>query len=320
MDSALVKTLSREVINKAGQIFKAYGEITDALECELLMSRSNVMKPKEHVCKKGASLKTSEPLMRRLAAYSASAGVALLAAPVAEATIQNINSLSLSLDLPQNGGFQSLPFNVGPFNGELRGSRATYKQTTYIPGTYFPGTPPYTGPSNTYFPGSPGFYNPGHAETIGTNRYGKASFYGNIANSGSYAKRFNKGDAFGSLSFGSSRHLLASKSYSGNAYGNFRGQSGYIAFQTGSYYGWLKVKVGLDSNGVPNQISLVDNGNGVYGAFDKIDDISADGFTIGAVAAPEPSIAAIGGLGLLAFGAAGVRELRRRRGQSKIQN
>jgi len=260
---------------------------------------------------KRISRKTSDRLMRRLAAYSATAGAALLAAPVVNATIHNISNLSVSLDLPQNGGNQSLSFDVGPFHGGFIGNRGTYKNMTYVPGSFSPGTPPYTRPSGTYFPGSPGFSNPGHDTTVGTNRYGRANLAGNIA--GGFASRLDKGIPFAGLAFSNNSHLLASRSGSGGGTGNFGGQSGYIAFQTGSYYGWLKVKVGLDSNGVPDQISLVDNGDGIIGAFDKTSEVSADGFNVGVTEAPEPSIAAIGGLGLLAFGAAGVREWRRRK-------
>jgi hypothetical protein len=269
------------------------------------------MKSKEHSGKKLTSLKISEPFARRLVAYSATAGAALLAAPVADAAIQNINSLSLSLDLPQNGGYQSLSFDVGPFHGAFNGHRGTYKQMSYVPGSFNPGTPPYTAPGGTSFPGSPSFSNPGYSRTVGTNRYGRANLSGNIA--GGLASRLDRGIPFAGLAFSNNSHLLASRSSYGGGTGNFRGQSGYIAFQTGSYYGWLKVKVGLDADGVPNQISLVDDGNGIVGAFDKTSEALADGFNVGIVAAPEPSIAAIAGLGLLAFGAVGVREMRRRK-------
>jgi hypothetical protein len=269
------------------------------------------MKPRNVSSQERASRKTSDPLTRRLAAYSATAGAALLTMPVADAAIQNINNVSLSLDLPQNGGYQNFSFNVGPFQGAFNGNRGTYKQRSYVPGTYFPGSPPYTGASGTYFPSNPGFSNPGHYTTVRTNRYGRANLAGNIA--GGFASRLDKGIPFAGLAFSNNSHLLASRSGSGGGTGNFGGQSGYIAFQTGSYYGWLKVKVGLDSNGVPDQISLVDNGDGIIGAFDKTSEVSADGFNVGVTEAPEPSIAAIGGLGLLAFGAAGVREWRRRK-------
>jgi len=231
--------------------------------------------------------------------------------PVADAAIQNINSASLSLDLPQNGGYQSFSFNVGPFQGAFNGNRGTNKQRSYVPGSFSPGIPPYTGPSGTFFPGTPGHSFPGYSRTVGTNRYGRANLAGNIA--GNFASRLDKGIPFAGLAFSNNTHLLASRSSFGGVNGNFISRSGYIAFQSGSYYGWLKVKVGLDSNGVPDKISLVDNGDGIVGAFDKSSDVSADGFNVGITAVPEPSVATIGGLGLLALGAAGVREWRRRK-------
>mgnify|MGYP001549996691 CR=1 FL=1 len=92
---------------------------------------------------------------------------------------------------------------------------------------------------------------------------------------------------------------------------------GYIGFKqvngTHTYYGWLRISVSETSQNQPLSISLVDNGDGIYGAFG----LRTDGIKAGETASPvpEPSVAAIGGLGLLALGAAGVRELRRRRKQ-----
>lgn len=256
------------------------------------------MKPRENSCKKRALPKTTDPMMKRLAVYSATAGAALLVAPVADAAIQNITGLSISLDLPQNGGVQTLSFAAGPFHGSMQGSNQT--RVTTLAGPSFP-----TGPSSFPTTSSPG--------VLTVVYLGQAVLQGNVAGSGSLASRPAKGIAFSGMNFSTPAHRLAYKSQFGASSGNFLGRSGYVAFKTNSYYGWLKVKVDLDSNGVPNQISLVDNGNGVFGAYDNINDVIADGFTVGAVAAPEPSTVAISGLGLLAFGAAGVCELRRRR-------
>ncbi|MEO6847901.1 MAG: PEP-CTERM sorting domain-containing protein, partial [Chthoniobacterales bacterium] len=82
------------------------------------------------------------------------------------------------------------------------------------------------------------------------------------------------------------------------------------------YYGWLRLKVTNNSNGIPIQMSLIaaDGHPDIYGAFDRADQVDGDMFKTGSIAAvPEPSITALGGLGLLALGAAGVREMRRRR-------
>lgn len=95
--------------------------------------------------------------------------------------------------------------------------------------------------------------------------------------------------------------------------------SGYVAFKQAAnghnYYGWLKVKVTENGNKQPTEIQLVANSNGNYGAYDLVGNTTSDGFTVGddVVPVPEPIHPALVGLGLLAVGAAGVRELRRRR-------
>jgi hypothetical protein len=96
-------------------------------------------------------------------------------------------------------------------------------------------------------------------------------------------------------------------------------KTGYIGFkgyQNGNtYYGWVRVKVTGDAGGIPNSVSLVASADnpGIFGAYDISTDPDIGTFTAGEIAGvPEPTEAAIG-LGLLAFGAAGVREMRRRR-------
>ena len=94
-------------------------------------------------------------------------------------------------------------------------------------------------------------------------------------------------------------------------------QSGYIGmhFKAGGedYYGWLKIKLGFDIGGFPTSISLVANESGIYGAYG--DNTILAGQTV----VPEPSVVGLTGLGLLACGAAGVRELRRRRLQASAK-
>jgi len=261
----------------------------------------------------------SNSLNAKLAAYSATATAALLAAPTAEATVQNITGLNVSVNL---AGSQS--FDAGPFHGSVNGTHTAQINSAYIPG--FPGTPGFPGLPSTPggFPGSPGFPGfpgiPGH-ETFFSSKRGSAKIHGTqgiAANLGNVVL-LSKGANFSGLNFLSGTNLLlaAKFSHSGGR-GNFLGQSGYVAFKAhdtkGTYYGWLKVKVSEDSSGVPDKIELVDNGNGVDGAYDLTSDVLGDGFTVGSVApVPEPSVAAIGGLGLLALGARGVRELRKRR-------
>lgn len=63
----------------------------------------------------------------------------------------------------------------------------------------------------------------------------------------------------------------------------------------------------------PAEVTLADkNGNGIYGAFGLVSDNIKAGEIAGV---PEPAMLAIDGLGLLALGAAGLRELRQRRQQ-----
>jgi hypothetical protein len=91
-------------------------------------------------------------------------------------------------------------------------------------------------------------------------------------------------------------------------------KTGYIGLKTQAnghtYYGWLRVKVTDESNSVA-LVPSADNSS-VFGAYDISTDPNIGNFTAGEVAVPEPGEAAVG-LGLLAFGAAGVREMRRRR-------
>lgn len=81
-------------------------------------------------------------------------------------------------------------------------------------------------------------------------------------------------------------------------------KTGYLAFKVGSYQGWVGISMGRGNRYI-NSVNFYDkNGDGIYGAFSTRD------ITVGYV--PEPSTVALG-LGLLALGAAGVREHRRRK-------
>jgi hypothetical protein len=73
-----------------------------------------------------------------------------------------------------------------------------------------------------------------------------------------------------------------------------------------TYYGWLRVKAPIGGG-----IALVTNEAGVFGAVAPKGEILGAGETT-ITPTPEPSVAALGGLALLACGAAGVREQRRR--------
>lgn len=103
--------------------------------------------------------------------------------------------------------------------------------------------------------------------------------------------------------------VFAQKSSMG-VFGNFQqalGGTGYFGFKLvqnmHTYYGWMRAKVTF-SGSTPTGISLVPKigTTNIYGAYGD------NTMTAGAI--PEPSVF---GLGLLALGAAGVREMRRRR-------
>ena len=93
-------------------------------------------------------------------------------------------------------------------------------------------------------------------------------------------------------------------------------QTGYVGFKFNngvhSYYGWLRVDVTGDGNGRPTSLSLVSE-DGDVGAYALADSLGGQNIEAGQVSAiPEPTSMA-SGLALLALGAAGVREMRRRR-------
>ncbi|HVU24523.1 MAG TPA: hypothetical protein VHE13_10395, partial [Opitutus sp.] len=92
---------------------------------------------------------------------------------------------------------------------------------------------------------------------------------------------------------------------------NYIGFKAYANSQT--YYGWLRIKVQNGADGLPSQISLVakDGEPAVFGAFGLASDNVLAGQSFG-TAIPEPANVP-GGLALLALGAAGVREFRKRR-------
>lgn len=238
----------------------------------------------------------------KLAAYSATATVALLAAPAADATIDTITTFSYnngstfdttppSLTEVNKGGH--LYFTAGVFRG---GIAVTNKNTNM-----------------SIF---------GEAE-IGV----KASaHHGLILDNGSFptdgVARLNLGDPivgdFGGL------HVLADPNSPGGssskqnqflpvADGKATGYVGFEQKKSGhTYYGWLRVSVTADANDKPDSVSLVAKAGdpGIYGAYG----LASDDITAGQIAAvPEPSLAVLGGLGLLALGAAGVREMRRRK-------
>jgi hypothetical protein len=259
------------------------------------------------------SPETSAPLIRRLAAYSATAGAALLAAPATEAAIQNLVTFSY------DGGST---FNATAPDGTI--SHSSWNSLNF------------TAASAGHNAGFKGYF---RLQTGAS-----APLFG-IVEMGAYVANHTLSAHASKLVFGASiinrnfggpylTHLLASRSNPGGpgpgsstAFGDFAPAgpdataTGYVAFKTNlrsqTYYGWLHVKVSNNASGVPAEVSLISkNGDpGVFGAFS----LASDNLTAGetALAAPEPSVAAIDGLGLLALGAAGVRELRRRKAAAR---
>jgi len=269
------------------------------------------MKLRKLSYRKWGSVKRCDPLMKRLALYSATAGAALLAAPGAEATIQNITTFS------------------------------------YDGGSSFGSTPPNdsnSGGTNLNFTAATAGHNAGFVGFLEVNNgnfgfdsgTGIARIGGHVANhtfSGMASKLVFGASVMNRVFFNvngeatlASRHLSSSFGLGpgpGSSRGNFLPHgagatvTGYVGFKTNlrgqTYYGWLRVKVSNDGSDFPFEVSLISkNGDpSVFGAYG----LASDNITAGetALAAPEPSVAAIAGLGLLALGARGVREWRRRR-------
>jgi hypothetical protein len=102
--------------------------------------------------------------------------------------------------------------------------------------------------------------------------------------------------------------------------GGATNSSGYLDFRakvgSHTYVGWLHPGVeALERGNFADQVSLLaqDSNPRIFGAYELIGDVTP-AFTNGTIAsAPEPSISTLSGLDLLALGAAGVREMRRRR-------
>ncbi len=87
--------------------------------------------------------------------------------------------------------------------------------------------------------------------------------------------------------------------------------TGYMAFKFvnagKNYYGWLRGKMEFSGWDATSFEFIKNDAGNAYGAYG----LASDNMKVGMV--PEPSTVALSGLGLLALGAAGVREMRRRR-------
>lgn len=248
-----------------------------------------------------ARFNRSKEFNSKLAAYSATAKAAALAAPAAalltgpaaHAALMNITGPSVDLNLPLNGGPQQVLFTVGPF---------------------------------------PGLLLSGRRDVGGSGSSGQLYLEGQVARSGYPSVRVSRlgyGDTINgkNFNFGGVPLAFVLRSSHGTVFdrGNFLpppngAVTGYIAFKTFSsvagtnYYGWLRVKVQGDSRGLPEEFSFVDkNGDGIFGAYGlKSDNITA-GETAPTSVPDAGSTAMLTGLALLALGAFGVHETRRRR-------
>jgi hypothetical protein len=218
----------------------------------------------------------SKKLNSQLAAYSATATAALLVVPAAKATVENITIA----DLSSNGVAGVVP------ELSLNGTAQTLSLTAA----------PFAGSFAGF-----SFNVVDLAGQIAATQNGKvdvlaehATIVGlNFANNGS--------------------HTLNGFGVAGPANGAVTDYVGFKAHQNAqTYYGWLRVQIGFNNGGVPDNIQLVSKAGNpdIFGAYGTTSDNVWAGQI---VATPEPSVAALGGLALLACGAAGVREMRRRR-------
>ncbi|HVU38501.1 MAG TPA: hypothetical protein VHC95_09210 [Opitutales bacterium] len=235
-------------------------------------------------------------LTPRLGAYSATAAAALAFAPNAQAQTIPITSFSYSghtnITTPPSFALpyprSTLRFSAGPFALAFAGVQVYHNSS-----------------------GGGGM----------VSIYGRNGLF--IADNGGIALKLGPGSAI-KLQPGFNFAAELALNNPNNIYGNFLppangAVTGYIGFKGShaghSYYGWLNVKVTGDANGYPIAVALVPKTGapGVFGAYDISTDPNINSFGTNSI--PEPADAAFG-LGLLAFGAAGVRELRRRRKQA----
>ena len=235
----------------------------------------------------------------RLAAYSTTAAAALLIAPPAEAGIVDLSGSTTTFIL--TGSITFFPLNQSPFQAIIYGLATDNNATN--------------------------FFCSAHLGNLGN---GQILDYGF---SGSKAEKLGLGVHFAGYNFADFREK-GTLAFEHNSFGykDFSGQfvpgshgtamTGYVGLKTvqngHTYYGWLRVKVSGNAYGAMDSVSLVAV-DGIVGAYDTKDDVIIDSFAAGVTVTPtpEPSVAALGGLALLACGAVGVREQRRRQAAAK---
>lgn len=228
------------------------------------------------------------PLKKRLPAYSAAAGAVLAMTPAAQATVHNIADPGVSFDFNNQSNLNQL-INAGPFEVKFHGNA----------------------------PVSPSDLGQAWFSAFGSVKFAKTGFSSTVLN-------LDKSATFASRDFGAFGMLANKTHFGGGNAGQFlpngasAARSGYIALRAGAgstvKYGWLKVSVQNGADGRPSKFSFLPSADDsqVFGAWVLASDPDAASFTTGTVAVPEPASLSVG-LGLLALGAAGVREWRRRR-------
>jgi len=228
---------------------------------------------------------------QKLLGYSATAGAALLLAPASHAQTLNIEYFNVFPFAP--GGPPTFTVTSASFNLGVRERRFGAWSAGHSPiftALFLQSNNPVTGGNLRFHVDGSGVEERSHAALLlGNNsRIAGAGLLGSLVTVAGY---FRPGHA---------------------AYGNFlpigpnAHASGYIGFKIATNeYGWLRIKVTNDAYGAPITVAVVAAQDGLLG---QVGDSSLR--TPSAI--PEPADVA-SGLGLLALGAAGVRELRRRR-------
>jgi len=237
-------------------------------------------------------------LNQRLLAYSATAGAALACGSAAHAGITGISSGT-------NGNFTFEGSPVTTLNPP---------SFTLLPGTHV-GSFKIGVDTHAFHMG--GYI---QASIVAARMYGQFAYSSKVIGAETFAKGQHIIGNTNNRKFGTVNEAFSfGKVYqSGSHNGNFTlaNPTAYIGFKfvhsAKNYYGWLKAQVQFNSSSshhFPTAIALVPNtpGGTLFGAYG----LAADNIVAGQV--PEPSTIGLAGLGLLALGAAGVREMRRRR-------
>src|ERR1700744_2880585 len=170
----------------------------------------------------------------RLTAYAATATGLFLIAPAAEATIQNLNSPTLSLDF---SAANELNINVGLFQGKIDGYAS------------------FLSANSNHAAGSI-LCNVG---SILRNGRSAINLSPNQAIAGSnwrnYAGLFH-------VYKNTSHHFTNGQFVPGGANQVKTGYVGFKALQNAqTYYGWLRIQVSDNAQGLPSQISVLADGN-----------------------------------------------------------